>query len=43
MTTVLVTGGANGFSDIPAPAPFFADPKMFYLLALAATIFSIDS
>src|ERR1044072_3303625 len=36
-----VTGGANGFSDIPAPAPFFADPKMFYLLALAATVFSI--
>src|SRR6185295_7859256 len=30
-----VTGGANGFSDIPPPAPIFADPKMFYLLALA--------
>ena len=36
-----VTGGANGFSDIPPPAPVFADPKMFYLLALAATVFSI--
>lgn len=36
-----VTGGANGFNDIPPPAPLFADPKMFYLLALAATVFSI--
>jgi branched-chain amino acid transport system permease protein len=36
-----VTGGANGFSDIPPPAPVFADPKIFYLLALGATVFSI--
>lgn len=38
---VAVTGGANGFSDIPPPAPVFADPKMFYVLALAATVLSI--
>lgn len=35
------TGGANGFSDIPAPAPIFVDPKMFYLLALAAAALSV--
>jgi branched-chain amino acid transport system permease protein len=35
------TGGANGFPDIPAPAPFLADPKAFYLLALAAAALSI--
>ena len=36
-----VTGGANGLSGIPAPAPIFAEPRMFYLLALAAAVFSI--
>lgn len=36
-----VTGGANGFSDIPAPAPYFAEPKQFYALALAAMVLCI--
>ena len=36
-----VTGGANGLSDIPALAPVFAEPKNFYGLALAATVFCI--
>jgi branched-chain amino acid transport system permease protein len=36
-----VTGGANGFNDIPAPAPVFANPKWFYLLALGAAAFCI--
>jgi branched-chain amino acid transport system permease protein len=31
-----VTGGANGFSGIPAPSPMFSDPKYFYALALVA-------
>jgi branched-chain amino acid transport system permease protein len=36
-----LTGGANGLSDIPPPASVFAEPKSFYGLALAATIFCI--
>ncbi len=36
-----VTGGANGFSSIPAPAPYFAEPKQFYALALAAMVLCI--
>ncbi|KLK90597.1 hypothetical protein AA309_24845 [Microvirga vignae] len=31
-----ITGGANGLSGIPAPAPVFAEPKYFYALALLA-------
>lgn len=38
---ITITGGANGLSDIPPPAPVFAEPKVFYILALAATVFSI--
>ena len=38
---IAVTGGANGMTGIPAPAPAFADPKAFYILALAAAIFCI--
>jgi branched-chain amino acid transport system permease protein len=38
---IAVTGGANGLSDIPSPSPAFADPKSFYLLALAAAVFCI--
>jgi branched-chain amino acid transport system permease protein len=38
---IAVTGGANGLPDIPPPAPVFADPKMFYLLALAAAVFTV--
>ncbi len=36
-----MTGGANGLSGIPAPSPFFAEPKTFYILALAAAAFCI--
>jgi len=35
------TGGANGLSGIPAPAPVFTDPKMFYMLALGAAVFCV--
>ena len=38
---IAVTGGANGLPDIPPPAPIFADPKIYYLLALAAAVFTI--
>lgn len=36
-----VTGGANGLSGIPPVAPALTDPKIFYLLALAATLLSV--
>jgi len=36
-----VTGGANGITDIPAPAPIFAEPRNFYWLTLLAAALCI--